>query len=229
MPTDARDVCAIIVATEQDGDLIWREVAGRSLLAWSIAAFAASPSIARILLVVPEAQAGHVQALCEQEPWEIVSAILPGGARRRDCVEAALRALPDECSLVAIHDAMRPLVTSALIEAGVALARETGDAIPVEPVKETIKRVRAGVIIGAVPRERLTRAQSPQFYSLPLLQEAYQRATPDQDPPDEVSLLIKAGISVSVYSGDSRDGENLRVTSVDELPVIEELLRRRLG
>jgi 2-C-methyl-D-erythritol 4-phosphate cytidylyltransferase len=226
MPTDARDVCAIIVAPEQDGDLIWREVAGRPMLTWSIAAFAAAPSIARILLVVPEAQAGHVQAICEQAPWEKVSAVLPGGARRRDSVEAALRALPDECSLVAIDDALRPLVTTALIEVGVALARETGAAIPVEPVKETIKRVRDGVIIGFVPRERLTRAQSPRFYSLPLLQEAYQRAAPDLDPPDEAALLLAADLPVSCYAGDT---ENLRVTSVDELPVVEELLRRRPG
>jgi 2-C-methyl-D-erythritol 4-phosphate cytidylyltransferase len=226
MPTDARDVCAIIVATEQDGDLIWREVAGRPLLAWSVAAFAASPSIARILLIVPEAQADHAQALCEQEPWEMVSTILPGGARRRDSVEAALRTLPDECSLVAIHDALRPLVTTAIIEAGVALARETGVAIPVEPVKETIKRVRDGVVIGAVPRERLTRAQAPQFFSRAIRQEAYQRAAPDLDPPDEVSLLLAADLQIRCYAGGA---ENLRVASVGELPVVEELLRRRLG
>jgi 2-C-methyl-D-erythritol 4-phosphate cytidylyltransferase len=226
MPTDARDVCAIIVATEQDSDLIWREVAGKPLLAWSIVAFAATPSIARVLLVVPEAQADHAQALCKQEPWEMVSAILPGGARRRDSVEAALRALPDECSLVAIHDALRQLVTTALIEVGVALARETGVAIPVEPVKETIKRVRDGVIVGAAPRERLTRAQTPQFFSRAILQKAYQRVAPDLDPPDEVALLLSAGLPIRCFAGDA---ENLRVTSVDELAVVEELLRRRLG
>jgi len=226
MPTDAHDVCAIIVATEQDGDLIWREFAGKPLLTWSIAAFAATPSIARVLLVVPEPPAGHVQAICEQEPWEIVSAILPGGARRRDGVEVALRALPDECSLVAIHDALRPLVTTALIEVGMALARETGVAIPVEPVKETIKRVRDGVIIGFVPRERLTRAQTPQFFSRGILQKAYQRAAPDLDPPDEGALLLAADLPIHCYTGNA---ENLRVTSVDEAPVVEELLRRRLG
>jgi 2-C-methyl-D-erythritol 4-phosphate cytidylyltransferase len=226
MPTDARDVCAIIVATEQDGDLIWRGVAGKPLLAWSVVAFAATPSSACVLLVVPEAQADHVRAMCEQEPWEMVSAILPGGARRRDGVEAALRALPDECSLVAIHDALRPLVTTASIEAGVALARKTGVAIPVEPVKETIKRMRDGVIVDFVPRERLARVQTPQFYSLPLLQKAHQRVAPNLDPPDEVSLLLAAGLPVSCYTGDA---ENQRVTSVDELAVVEELLRRRLG
>ena len=229
MPTDARDVCAIIIATEQDGDLIWREVAGRPLLAWSIAAFAAfaaSPSIARILLVVPEEQVSRAQAFQAHEHWEKVVAILPGGARRRAGIAAALRALPDECSLVAIHDALRPLVTTALIEAGMALARETGLAIPVEPVKETIKRVRDGVVIGAVPRESLTRAQAPQFFSRAILQEAYQRAAPDLDPHDEAALLLAAGLPIRCYAGNA---ENLRVASVGELPVVEELLRRRLG
>jgi 2-C-methyl-D-erythritol 4-phosphate cytidylyltransferase len=226
MPTDARDVCAIIVAPEQDGDLIWREVAGRPLLAWSIAAIATSPSIARILLVVTGAQVSRAQAFQAHEHWEKVVAILPGGSRRRAGIAAALRALPDECSLVAIHDALRPLVTTALIEVGVALARETGVAIPAEPVKDTIKRVRDGVIIGAVPRERLSRAQTPQFYALPLLQEAFQRTAPDLEPLDEAALLLAAGLPISCYAGDA---ENLRVASVGELPVVEELLRRRLA
>jgi 2-C-methyl-D-erythritol 4-phosphate cytidylyltransferase len=226
MVTDSRDTCAILVASPPDANLIWREVAGQPLIAWSVAAFAAAPSVAHITLVVPEAQAGHAEALREQVSWEKVSALLPGDVRRRACVEAALRALPDDCALVAIHDATRPLVTPALIEAGVALARATGVAIPTEPVKETIKRVRDEVIVGAVPRERLTRAQTPQFLSRTLVRQAYQRAEPELDPPDEATLLLTLGMAVTVYAGDA---ENLRVTSVGELPVVEELLRRRLG
>jgi 2-C-methyl-D-erythritol 4-phosphate cytidylyltransferase len=222
----ARDVCAIIVVTNTDGDLLWREVAGRPLLAWSVAAFEASPSIAHILLVVPEAQVGRATEMCGQAPQEKMIEVLLGGARRRDGVELALLTLPADCRLVAIHDAMRPLVTPTLIEAGVALARQTGVAIPTELVKETIKRVRDGVIVGAVPRERLARAQTPQVFTRALLQEAYQRAAPDLDPPDEAALLLAAGLPVSCYPGDA---ENLRVTLVDELPVVEELLRRRRG
>jgi 2-C-methyl-D-erythritol 4-phosphate cytidylyltransferase len=226
MPTDARDVCAIIVATEQDGELIWREVAGKPLLTWSVAAFAASLSIARILLVVPETQVGRAIVLYQQAPREKFIAILPGGARRRDGVELALQTLPEECRLVVIHDAMRPLVTPALIEASVALARAAGVAVPVEPVKETIKRVRDGVIVGAVPRERLARVLTPQVFMRALLLEAYQRAAPDLDPPDDAALLLTIGHPVSCFE----DGaENLRVTSVDETPVVEELLRRRRG
>ena len=56
------------------------------------------------------------------------------------------------------------------------------------------------------------------------LLEAYQRTTPDLDPPDEAALLLKAGFPVSCYPGDA---ENLRVTSAEDLPVVEELLRRR--
>lgn len=223
MPTNARDVCAIIVATGADGEMIWRDVVGKPLLAWSVAAFATEPSIGRILLVVPEAQIGRAAALYGQTSHV---AVLSGGPRRRESVEVALRALPDDCALVAIHDATRPLVTPALIEAGVAIAQESGVAIPVEPVKETIKRVRDGVIVGAVPRERLTRAQTPQVFTRALLQEAYQRAAPDLEPPDEAALLLMVGLPVRCFEGNA---ENLRVTSVDELPVVEELLRRRNG
>ncbi|HEY7019645.1 MAG TPA: 2-C-methyl-D-erythritol 4-phosphate cytidylyltransferase [Ktedonobacterales bacterium] len=226
MAIDARDVCAIIVATNADGELIWREVAGKSLLARSVAALESTPSITRILLVIPEAQVDRATELYCQASREKFTAILPGGARRRDGVEAALGALPDECAFVAIHDAMRPLVTPTLIEAGIALARKIGAAVPVEPVKETIKRVHEGVIVGAVPRDRLARTQTPQFFARALLQEAFQRATPDIDPQNEAALLLMIGLPVSCFEGDP---ENLRVISVDELPVVEELLRRGNG
>jgi len=224
MATDARDVCAIIAAADPDGDLIWREVAGKPLLAWTVAAFEAAPSIARILLVIPARRVEQARALQIEQSWRKVSAILAGADRRRGAIASALRALPADCDLVAIHDAGRPLVTPTLIAAGVALAQKTGVAIPAEPVKETIKRVREGVIVGAVPRERLARAQTPQFFTRARLQEAYQRRLPDLDPPDEAALLLKAGFPVSCYPGDA---ENLRVTSVEDLPVVEELLRRR--
>jgi 2-C-methyl-D-erythritol 4-phosphate cytidylyltransferase len=229
MANVARDVCSIILATEADGDLIWREVAGKPLLVWSIAALASAPSVARIALVVPAMQVGHAQAVKEHAPWEKDITVLSGSARRRDSVEFALRALPDECKLLAIHDATRPLITPRMIEAGVALAREAGAAIPVEPVKETIKRVRDGVIVGAVPREGLKRVQTPQVFRRALLLEAYQRAAPDLDIHDETALLLAAGLplgSTSCYVGDP---ENLRVASVDDLPVVEELLLRRDG
>jgi 2-C-methyl-D-erythritol 4-phosphate cytidylyltransferase len=225
-PTPTRDVCAIIVATGADGDLIWREIAGRPLLAWSVAAFESAASIKRILLVAPETQISRAQIFNEQSSSEKPGAVLLGGLRRRESVEVALRALPHDCALVAIHDATRPLVTPALIEAGVALARESGVAIPVEPVKETIKRVRDGMIVGALPRERLRRTQAPQFFSRILLQEAYQRAAPDLTPPDEAAQLLSVGLPIRCYEGET---ENLRVTSADELPVVEELLRRRNG
>jgi 2-C-methyl-D-erythritol 4-phosphate cytidylyltransferase len=196
------------------------------LLAWSVAAFAAAPSVACILLAVPEAQVSRAVELYGQRSQEQIVVVLPGGSRKRDGVEAALRALPDNCAFVAIHDATRPLVTATLIEAGAALVREASAAIPVEEVKETIKRVRDGVIVGAIARERLTRAQTPQFFSRTLLQEAYQRAASELDPPDEAALLLAAGLPLNCYAGDA---ENLRVTSVDETPVVEKLLRRRNG
>jgi 2-C-methyl-D-erythritol 4-phosphate cytidylyltransferase len=217
-------VCAIVIAAGPGSELIWSEAAGKPLLAWTVAAFEAAPSIARILLVVPADEIARAELLQAQEAWRRVGAVLPGGNRRREGVEAAMRTLDEDCDLVAIHDATRPLVTLALIEAGVALARERGAAIPAEPVKETIKRVRAGVIVGTVPRERLARAQSPQVFARARLQEAYHRAAPELDPPDEAALSLRVGLPVTCYAGDP---ENLRVTSADDLLLVDALLQRR--
>jgi 2-C-methyl-D-erythritol 4-phosphate cytidylyltransferase len=197
---------------------------------WATAPFAALPAIHRIVLVVAPARLAVAQALSLREGWARTQTVAANeapsgdGIRRREAVLAGLRALGEDCAVVVIHDATHPLITSEIIGAGLVAVTRTGTATAAEPVKETLKLVREGLVAGTLPRERLARAQSPTVFSRECLLAAYAACDPTFDPPDEAALALAAGLPLVTFPGSH---ENLAARSPAYLPLIEAILRSR--
>ena len=222
-----RGAGALVLASPHPAPaLLWTPVAGRPLLAWSLAACAQTPTIAETLLLVSADQVDDARALAasENEGWARVRVIL-GGTRVRDSVEAGLRALDPAIAWVVIHEAARPLASSALLAAALDLAQHAdADVITGEPVKETVKRLRNGLVVETLPRERMVRAQTPQVFQRARLESAHASQPPERDFPDEVTLALAAGLSLRVIPGSP---DNIRVTSAADIAVAEALLAGR--
>jgi 2-C-methyl-D-erythritol 4-phosphate cytidylyltransferase len=147
-----------------------------------------------------------------------VSAVCPGGPRRRDSVRLGLEAL-GECRWVVVHDGARPLVTAALIEAGLAAAAETGAAIAAVPLADTLKDVAEdGLIRRTLDRRNLWAAQTPQVFDYDLLREAHRLA--EGDATDDAALVEALGRRVKVFPGSPR---NLKVTTAADLALAQAL------
>ena len=228
MQTDARThemAGAIVLASHHPApELLWSPVAGRPLLAWSVAACAATPEIAETLLIVPEDWLAEAQSLVEVQQWARVR-VLPEGRRLRESVEVGLRALDPALAWVVIHEAARPLVTPALFAAALDLAQRTdAGVITGGPVKETVKRLRDGLVVETLPRERMVRAQTPYVFSRERLLAAHASLPPNPDIPDEATLALAAGLPLRVLPGAP---DNIRVTSAADLAVIAALVAGR--
>ena len=207
-------------------ELLWTPVAGRPLLAWSVAACEQTPAIAESVLLVPADRLADAQALAASERWARVR-VLPGGARVRDSVEAGLRALDPVLAWVVIHEAARPLVSPTMLAAALDLAQHAdADVITGEPVKETVKRLRDGLVVETLPRERMVRAQTPYVFSRERLLAAHATLPPERDFPDEAALALAAGLSLRIFPGAA---DNLRVTSAADVAVVAALLAARLA
>jgi 2-C-methyl-D-erythritol 4-phosphate cytidylyltransferase len=226
-PRAARAGAVLVAAgtsTRMGGlDKIWAPVAGAPLIAWTVAAFERTPEIAASVLVVAAERIAAAEALAAAYGWRRTR-IVAGGARRRDSVRCGLEALPARCRWVVVHDGARPLVTAAAITAGLALARERGTAIASEPVKETIKRVEASLVVETPARAHLRLLQTPQIFPRARLLRAHAAADPTADPPDDATLAYALGWPLAIYSSGA---DNLKVTTPDDLPVVEALLRER--
>ena len=197
-------------------------LAGVPMFLHSVRTFDAAPSVAAIAVVVPAERVEDTRALLAGHPRATVVA---GGERRQDSVRAGLDARPEFDGVVLVHDAARPLVEVALVEAIVAAAAEAGAAIPVLPVADTIKRVEHGMVRETIDRALLGAAQTPQGFTAALLRKAYDAAARDGATlTDEALAVERTGGAVRAIPGSP---ENRKLTTPDDLAWAEETLRRR--
>lgn len=218
-------VDAVVVAAGRstrfgEGDKLLADLNGRPVIAWSLAALAAAESIGQVAIVGRDDLLGAIEAIGREVLGDGLAAVVAGGARRRDSVEAGLRAVTSD--YVAIHDGARPLVTPALIEACVAEAERAAGAILVEPVTDTIKEVEGGIIVTSPDRARLRAAQTPQVVRREAWLEA--AALSEGDETDDAAMLARAGLEVRVVEGDPA---NLKVTQPIDLTLARALLAER--
>ena len=221
---------AIIVAAGtsrrmQGRDKLWTPLAGRITLAQTIDVFDASPLIEQIILVLSESRLAAATELCRAEQWSKIAAIIPGGLRRQDSVRAGLDALMKSkptTSWVMIHDGARPLVTSAILEAGLQAAQAHQAAIAAVPVKDTIKIVRDGIVSATLERGQLWTVQTPQVFSFPLIYEAHHSTAAVGDVTDDAALLELLGQPVAIFPGDYT---NIKITTQEDLLLAETYLQ----
>lgn len=199
----------------------WTPLAGRPVVAWTVAAILGAAPVEDVVLVVTPDRVEDARALDMRERWQHVTIVPTDGPRRRDAVSAGLRALSPACRWVVVHEATRPLVTPELIAAGLAAAQHTGAAAASEPVKETIKRVVGGVVTETLDRSTLALLQTPQVFERTVLFAAHQQSAPALDAPDDATLAIAAGIRVATFPGGH---DNLAIVTPDDLAVAEALL-----
>ena len=223
---------AVVVAagrSERMGgvDKLAADIGGRPLLAWSLAALAASPVVERIALV---RSSEAVAANLDRPEWlpNKVVAVVAGGGRRQDSVAAGISALADQAQgartgddtsrVVLVHDGARPLVSPELIDAVARAATAHGAAIPVLPVAETLKRVDGERILGNLDRTGVATAQTPQGIRWDVLRDALARVDGSQEFTDEAALLEAAGVVVHTVPGEAT---NLKVTRPDDLAIAD--------
>ncbi len=124
-----------------------------------------------------------------------------------------------------VHEAARPLATPALLGAALDLAQHTdADVITGGLVKETVKRLRDGLVVETLPREQMARAQTPYVFSRARLLAAHAALPPDRGFPDEATLALAAGLPLRVVPGAP---DNIRVASAADVAVVAALLAAR--
>jgi 2-C-methyl-D-erythritol 4-phosphate cytidylyltransferase len=196
-------------------------LAGRALLLRAAEAFESAPEVEAIVAVVPADEQRAARDLLA--PLRKVTAVVAGGATRQDSVRAGLEALPSAFDgIVLVHDAARALIEPALIASVVRAAAETGAAIPVLPLVDTIKRVRDGAVGETLDRSQLAAAQTPQGVRRALLQQALDEAARKGiTVTDEAMAVEHLGRRVAAVVGSPR---NLKITTPHDLRWAELLL-----
>ncbi len=170
-----------------------------------------------VVLVLP------ATALADRPSWPC-ERVVPGGDTRSGSVRAGLAALPEDCDVVVVHDAARPLATPALFDAVVhAVLGGADGAVPGVPLSDTVKRVQDGMVAETLDRALLVAVQTPQAFRTEVLRRAHAG---EPEATDDAGLLEAIGARVAVVAGEPG---NLKLTRPDDLVAAAALLAAGTG
>jgi 2-C-methyl-D-erythritol 4-phosphate cytidylyltransferase len=178
-----------------------------------------SEAVDGVVLVAPPEWEEPAILLAEEVGASKVVACVPGGETRSESVRAGVAEVPDDATVILVHDAARPLLPEDLIPRLLAALGDGWDgAVPGVPVADTVKRVQAGGVAETLVRDELVSVQTPQAFSATALRAAVAGGA---EGSDCASLVEANGGRVAVVTGDER---LLKVTTKADLDRVATML-----
>jgi 2-C-methyl-D-erythritol 4-phosphate cytidylyltransferase len=194
------------------------ELAGKPVLMHSIERFRAFDNTMGIIVVIPEKQFALWESLKEKHSFSVSHTLVKGGPSRFFSVKNGLQNVEDN-AIVAIHDGVRPLVSTDTIMRCFRAAGEFGNAIPVISLSDSVRMVTED---GNIPvnRNSLRIIQTPQVFNAGLIKKAYlQDFRPETT--DDAMLLEKTGERIHLVEGNR---ENIKITNPEDMTIAGALI-----
>ncbi len=189
------------------------------VLMHTIKAFAQSDTQPKILLVLSKDQQGYWTRLCEEFNFHIPHEVIDGGKERFHSVKNAIRTI-EEDSFVAIHDAVRPLISKSLIDNCFKAAEAHGSVIAAVQSSDSVRMLR-NEKSSALKRDEIYLVQTPQTFSVSVLKEAYHQDFADHFT-DDASVVESIGYDINIIEGERG---NIKITYPIDLELAELLLK----
>jgi len=204
----------------------YQPICGKSMIWWTLKAFAEHPAISWVQPVIGEGQQAMFAEAVGTD-LRIENAVVGGETRQDSCrigLEALARHKPQK---VLIHDAARPFVSRDLISHVIAWLDRYGQAIvPGLPVADTLKLAPGGIVTKTVDRAGLWLAQTPQAFAFASILEAHRAALAQgaRDLTDDSAVAEYAGIPVTMIMGRI---ENRKITTAEDMVIANQTIAAR--
>ena len=172
----------------------------------------------KIVLVLPSTQFDYWHSLCNTYNFTLKYTLVAGGETRFHSVKNGLEKV-EANSIVAIHDGVRPLVSTSLINRLISQAKDGVGVIPIVPVKDSFREVEGEKSI-QIERSNLFQVQTPQCFLSKDIKEAYAQNTSDIFT-DDASVFESNGGGITTCLGESR---NIKITTKEDLKIASILI-----
>lgn len=199
---------------------------GRSILEWTIRAF---------FVYEPDEIIVPVSAAIKDEVTQIIEAlkapcpikVVLGGKERQDSIWEAMKALSQDCEIVAVHDAARPFFSSDIFDKAAELMQDCAGAIAAVPATYTMKIAQNKTILNTPNRRNLWQVNTPQIFKKDILVKAYEQAYADDFyGTDDAMLLERLGETVKIIEDIP---ENIKITHPKDLILAEQIINGEKG
>lgn len=194
------------------------ELSGKPVLMQTMQVFHQFNNQIDIILVLPENQPDYWQKLCKKHDFNLPHRVTTGGKHRFQSVKNGLDLIEDD-GIVFIHDGVRPLVNQETIRDCHKIAMETGNAIPVFAVSESV-RIISGEDSKPINREEVFLVQTPQTFRVSSIKEAYNQPY-NASFTDDASVFESAGHKINLTRGNR---ENIKITWPSDLILAEAII-----
>ena len=168
-----------------------------------------------VILVVPKTQKEYWNSLCKTHNFNIPHTIVEGGKTRFHSVKNGLEKVNNN-SIVAIHDAVRPLISIKLINSLITETKNGVGVIPIIPVKDSIRKVEGENSIH-IDRSNFYKVQTPQCFLSDEIKEAYNQEYSEKFTDDASVLESNDGKIVTILG----EEKNLKLTTEEDFKIAE--------
>ena len=207
-------------------------IGGKPVLMHTLQRFHDYSEELQIILVLPREQQEYWKELCKEYGFTVEHRVADGGATRFHSVQNGLALIPDDAQgVVGVHDGVRPFVSLDVIARCYDTARQTGTAIPVVPVVETLRHIdEEEQASRTVSRADYRLVQTPQTFDIQILKAANSHALSVSGDSvaaiaalftDDASVVEAYGHTVTLVDGNR---ENIKITTPFDLKVAEAML-----
>jgi len=195
------------------------KVAGRPMVRWCAEIMTRTKGIASMVIVAPPRFEHRFEAV--MKGINCPNLVVTGGATRTESVRIGVKNIFLDCSIVAIHDAARPLINPHHVYQTIKAAEKHNAAALAVPIIDTIKITEDEWIIGTQPRENLWAVQTPQAFNRSLLEHALELFPDDVNNSDDCSFIEKIGEKIKIIPGNRT---NIKITYPEDLLLAEAVL-----
>ncbi|MEO5603427.1 MAG: 2-C-methyl-D-erythritol 4-phosphate cytidylyltransferase [Cyclobacteriaceae bacterium] len=201
------------------------ELRGKPILLHTLEAFYRYSESIKIILVLPESDFSTWNEISNKYKFKKSLTLQAGGDSRFQSVKKGLETITGE-GLVAIHDAVRPLVTEDLIRKSFQLAGLYQSAVAAVKLKESLRMAENDFDLQdskAVDRSKFWLIQTPQTFAIKLIQQAY--TLPEAAGfTDDAGVAERSGIRPRLFEGSY---DNIKITTPEDMVIAEALLNLR--
>jgi 2-C-methyl-D-erythritol 4-phosphate cytidylyltransferase len=195
---------------------------GLPVMMHTIQAFHNSQSQPQIIIVLHPNYHNHWVKLCTQYNFNVLYQLVKGGETRFHSVKNGLDSIDDNEAVIAIHDAVRPLTASSIIDNSFTHAAAYGNAITAVKSRDSIRQIKDDYSVSLL-RDDIYLVQTPQTFQSALLKKAYEQAY-DSGFTDDASVVENSGIKINLIEGNY---ENIKITFPEDIAIAEAILNKK--
>lgn len=193
---------------------------GLPVLMHTINAFYNCLAQIHIIVVLPADSHQYWDELCAEHNFTVPHDLVSGGETRFHSVKNGLGSINDDDAIIAVHDAVRPLITCEIIDESYECAAKYGNAIVAIKSRDSVRQIKDNRSVSLL-RDEIYLIQTPQTFQSAQLKEAYLQPY-QANFTDDASVVEQTGVNINLISGSY---QNIKITFPEDIAIAEFLLK----